>query len=335
MNDLNQLFRSPELYPLAINFQKQLVVFVRMSPETYRESVFLDLRTRRVEKDIYQFRIDDVLLASADAPTAKRVHYILHTAFCCSTLLARYFELIPHCFVLKEPRLLTEMALTPQHAVPRWDEAFDLSLKLLLRTYHPEEYVVIKTHEPCNPLGRKLLECNEQATITFLMTPMRQFLLAVLKSEERRAWVRTRIKVAAKYADYAALVHINPDDLSDSEAAAFLWLVNRFLCEQLSAEKNRSRVLVVDGRQLAADPEPALTRIAAMCALPLGRNEIQALIDHPSVRQHSKQLSKLYDALSRHHEMIQLEEQWGVEADAGTDWAASLDIERSLVEEVL
>src|SRR6267154_1808610 len=104
MTFVRQVFSSPEFYPLRIDFQRRIVQFVRMSRDTYRRSVFLDFRTQHLGTGVYEIRLDDLLFGIADLPTAnKAVHYILHTTFCCSTLLARYFELLESCFVLKEP----------------------------------------------------------------------------------------------------------------------------------------------------------------------------------------------------------------------------------------
>ncbi len=57
----------------------------------------------------YSIQADD--LFGLQATARNRTCYVLHSAFCCSTLPARYLQLIPLCFVLKEPRLLTDMAM--------------------------------------------------------------------------------------------------------------------------------------------------------------------------------------------------------------------------------
>jgi hypothetical protein len=287
--------------------------------------VFLDSRTKRAGADIYELRLDDVLLAATGASGgAKNIHYILHTTFCCSTLLARYFEILPSCFVLKEPMLLTQLALTSHQQESRWEEAFDLGVRLLTRTYQPGEMAVIKPHEPCNSLGARLLEHDRAATITFLMTPLRHFLLAILKSDERRNWVRTRVRSAAQ--DAAAcppLAYIDPNDLTDPEAAAYLWLTNSFLCGELSDEYG-SRVLVLDGGRLAESPEEALPQVASISGLPLDEQLLKWMIAHPSITSYSKDPSRQYDASARRKEIEELDHRWSTEADTGVEWAASI-----------
>jgi len=42
---LTTLFHSPEFYPQWIDFENSALHFVHMSRESYRNSVFLDVRT--------------------------------------------------------------------------------------------------------------------------------------------------------------------------------------------------------------------------------------------------------------------------------------------------
>jgi hypothetical protein len=319
------LLVSPELYPLKIDRRRGTMSFVRMSPDSYRDSVFLDGRTRHVGADVLEARLDDLLLASANAPArAGRVHYILHMAFCCSTLLARYLELLPSCFVLKEPRLLTQVALESHRVAERGEESFGLCVRLLTRSYDAEQLVVIKVNDWCNSLGPRLLRANDSATATFLTTPLRHFVLSVLKSQTRRAWVHHRIQAAARDAAASALAAVPLDDLTDAQAAAYLWLVNRSLCASLASHAQLgSRVLVLDGRQVAEGPEAALRAVAALSGLPLGDEKLAWMLAQPTRQSYSKDLSRRYDAEARQAEERELLERLGPEAQLGVAWAAA------------
>src|SRR4029077_2368313 len=103
---------SPELYPIGINRLRHLVSFVRMSPDRYRNTSFLDPGATSLAPSVYTFNLDDLLLYGLHVPNhAAPVHYVFHTAYCCSTLLARYLDLIPPCFVLREPGVLAQIAM--------------------------------------------------------------------------------------------------------------------------------------------------------------------------------------------------------------------------------
>src|SRR5690242_9997556 len=101
--DRMDVWRSPEWFPVSIDPRARRMRFVRMSPETYRASVFLDARTHHLG-EIRTAGMDELLRGRPRGPS--RVHYIFHTAFCCSTLLARHLEALPRVLVLKEPGIL-------------------------------------------------------------------------------------------------------------------------------------------------------------------------------------------------------------------------------------
>ena len=330
MLHLNAILSSPDFYPLSIDRKRQVMRFVRMSPETYRRSIFLDSRTQSCGPETYEIRLDDLFLAQGSVKERHRhVHYILHTTFCCSTLLARYFEEVPSCLVLKEPLLLTQLALQREEHED-WEDLFHLSVRLLTRPYADGDLVVIKAHEPCNALGVRLLENDPNATISFLITPLRQFLLAVLKSPERRAWVRTRIPSAAIAARCNVLADTDPDLLSDAEAAAHLWLVNRHLCEMLAIGQAATRVHVLDGDQLATSPRELVPRVAVACSMRANPAMVRALSEQPAYLTYSKDLNRSYDANARQSELQDLESQWGEEANEGIAWAAATGLEYGL-----
>jgi hypothetical protein len=323
------LFTSPELYPLKANFERGTFLFVRMSRAAYQEFVFLGTDAIDVQTNSpREIRIDDLLLASATAPpVAKPILFIFHMAYCCSTLLARYFELLPRCFVLKEPQLLAEFALAPDQLSARWNEGFDLCTRLLSRTYNSSEVPVIKVNVPCNVLGGRLLQDNPQSTIIFLTAPLRVFLLAALKSQLRRRRVRYWVtKLIEGVRGYSTFGNMIPNELADSQNAVLFWSLNHQLCGRLASGPHGSRVVVVDSERLADSPQEVLPGILEVCGFSLGHDQFKALVDHPSVHRHSKQPSRLYDADLRRHELALSEHSWGREADDGIEWALAKGI---------
>jgi hypothetical protein len=327
MNITHELFASPDWHPLHVDFERQVITFVRISQTAYREYVYLgiDSAERRGAR-FYEIRFDDVLLAAANAPIIPRpVHYILHTAFCCSTLLARYFEVLSSCFVIKEPRILAELGLTLYDSVPQWESMFQLSLRLLARTYPSQDLVIIKTHVPSNILGKKLLDYSEQTNITFVLCPLRDFLLATLKRDDRKGRVRfwNRHSATLTARRIPELADINPDDLADANAVAYWWLVNSFLCRELLSSGHGARVMAIDGSQLADSPESILPLVMRHSGLLLVERQVESLVTHDSAKRHSKDTSLLYDANSRRLEMRDLENLYGKEVDEAVDWAAA------------
>jgi hypothetical protein len=321
-----ELFTSPEFYPLQAKFDRNAFLFVRMSRTDYQHFTFLatDFVDTQTNSTL-EIRIDDLLLASAGTRLVlKPVLYIFHMAYCCSTLLARYFELLPLCFVLKEPQLLAEFALAPRQWDARWNEGFDLCIRLLSRTYNSYEVPVIKVNVPCNALGDRLLRDNPQATIIFLKAPLRIFVLAALKSQIRRRRVRYWVtKLIEQASPNSQIANINPDQLTDSQVAVVFWLLNDDLSNQLISGPHSTRVTVLDSEHLADAPQEVLPGIFERCGFPLGNEEFKALIDHPSIRRHSKHPSRPYDAAARRQDLVSAEHSWGREALEGIEWACA------------
>lgn len=315
---LTTLFDSPEFYPQWMDFEKNALHFVHMSRESYRNSVFLDVRTQHLGDPIQKVNLDDVLCASPrNGAKSPRVHYILNTAFCCSTLLARYFELFPDCFVLKEPSMLTQLATVEPGSVARWDDIFEICVKLLSRTYLESERPVIKVHEACNVLGNRLLQ-DREVTITFLSTPVRRFLLSVLKEEFRREWVRRRVNHMSRRPEFAELFQeLDVAGLTDAQAACCMWLANDLQSQRLSSSES---VLVVNGDDVADRPLETLTRIAKAGGVAVSEEQLGVIVSHPSVSRYSKNLSLPFNATVRQQEMEELDQQWGKEAQVAIDW---------------
>lgn len=321
MHTLTTLFHSPEFYPQWMDFENNTLLFLHMSRESYRNSVFLDVRTQHLGDSIQKVDLDDVLRASAgNGAKSPRAHYVLNTAFCCSTLLARYFELFPDCFVLKEPILLTQLASVEPGSVSRWEDVFEVCMKLLSRTYLESERPVIKVHEACNVLGNRLLE-DPEITITFLSTPVRRFVLSVLKAESRREWARHRVNKMSQRREFAELFQgLDVASLSDAQVACCMWLAHSLQCQRLCSSDGCERVLVVDGDDVADRPLQTLTRIAKAGGFAVNEKQLEAIVSHPSVSMYSKDLSIPFNAKARQQAMEQLDQQWGEEAKVAIQW---------------
>jgi hypothetical protein len=319
---------SPDHFPIHFDTNREIVSFVKMSRETYTTSVFLDLRTQHLGSS-REVRLDDLCLAAARDRTSSQaaVVYILHPAFCCSTLLARYFEILPPCLVLKEPLVLTQVAHQYAGRRDRWREYFDVTTLLLSRRYDETQTVIIKAHEPCNILGDNLLSSNPRAKVVFIRTPLVHFLVSVLKSQERRRWLRARLADALSAGVcIEELEHMSPHLLSDEVLIACMWTINHRLCERLRRGHYRDRVLAIDSEQLIDCPGETLAAVLRFCGLPLDHDQVNSLVAHPTASRYSKSGSRTFDADSRRCEIRHLTNQFAQEISVVTDWSSKYAI---------
>lgn len=332
---LNGVMVSPELYPIGIDRRRHLVSFVPMSQDHYRNTSFLDPGAPSVTPGAYTFNLDDLLLYGLHVPSQMApVHYVFHTAYCCSTLLSRYLDLIPPCFVLREPGLLAQIAMLrpsrhPAANVARrlagteeWQALMDLALRLLTRTYAAKDIVVIKVNDLCNSIGDALLQVDDRSKIVFLYVPLKTFILSVLKSQSRRVWLRRRLRDTRKAAEaFPELASVDPAGLRDAEGAAYLWVLNNALYNDLRRGKHAGRVLAFNGEGVADTPKMAVAAIAAFFELALSEQTLSQVLAHPHVSRYSKDLSLEYDSESRRHALTEMQAQFGMEAERGVEWA--------------
>jgi hypothetical protein len=330
------IMSSPRLFPVNLDPRRHTISLVPMSRDRYRNLSFLDPRSSRMGPDLYTMNFDDLLLYNDNIEAhSAPVHFILHTALCCSTLLARYLDLIPASFVLREPTVLAQIAMfrpsnpsslkSPESGkmkVQNWTNIFALGIRLLSRTYRVDDIVVIKVNDLCNVLGDKLLMNDARTKIVFLYVGLRTFIVSVLRTEKRRAWLRRRLldnQMAIQM--FPRLADVDTTSLSDAEAGAFLWLLNSALCHRFSMGVDSSRVAVLNGDGVAESPREAVRTVAGFFGFTLEEAQLKEILAHPSVSRYSKDLSQVYDLESRRQDLRKLEDSLGSEADKGIEWA--------------
>jgi hypothetical protein len=156
----------------------------------------------------------------------------------------------------------------------------------------------------------------------FFTIGLKEFLLVLVKSPDRRQWLRGRLLKARKdAATIPELSQFDPVQMSDPEGGAFLWALNEALRARLCS-LNPSRVLTLPGEEIAEAPQAAVLAVANHFGLPVGRGLPKNIFSNATVARHAKDPSRAYDAGSRRKELKTLQKQIGVEADQGVEWAA-------------
>jgi hypothetical protein len=332
-SDISALLERPEFFPSGIDLERQGVDFVQMSRETFRRSSFLDDRTilagpatRFVELEELQERLSS---RSTGCPT----HFILHGAFCGSTLLARHFEELPHCLVLKEPHLLAQIAKLGNAAAPggmesrAWAVWFEAALSLLARTDADDLAVVIKAADQCNWLANRLLDRDRETKIIFLCAPLRVFLLSVVKSQGRRRWVRGRGRgLRSQLSRVPFRDPLVADDLTDAQLGAALWLLNSFLCSELLAGPESDRILAMSSEDVIGRPRETFHQAVEFFGLTRDADIRSTLGAFSPIQYYSKSpdLPGHFDAAMRDACLAEIDKQVGQEVDAAIVWAARM-----------
>jgi hypothetical protein len=228
---------------------------------------------------------EPVVAARADvvarAPVPASLHFILHSAFCCSTLLAKALDVPGVASTLSEPQLLADMTgWRLRGGEPRRVQAvLDQAMTLLARPFVPGEAVVIKPSNLVNGLASAMLTMRPEARAVLMYAPLPVFLASIArKGIDGRLWARELLSkqlaegfVSLGFESFDYLLH------TDLQAAAVGWLAQKALFVAL-AQRWPKRIRTLDSEILVARPEAAVRAVADLFGLAMDDAQIDATI---------------------------------------------------------
>ena len=295
-----QLFSSPDHY--LHSFDGIEAVFVAMDRAAYRRSIFLDRRISPASGAIA--RVPQASLASA--PKALSTGWIFHVAHCGSTLLARGLdELSSGNLVLREPLALRQLALAPDPA------RLKLALTLLSKRYPETGATVIKANVPVNFLLDAIADEDNQAPAILLYCDLSDYLLAILRSANHRAWLRN---VTSQLANSLGDV----SHLPDAELGAALWLaqMQRFAATIKRMPHARS----LDAEVFFGDPRETLKAAAEHFGIESSKATVETIVSGPLFATYSKNPGQPFDNKARIARREGLVAEIASELKAGQCW---------------
>jgi len=308
---------------------QDLVHFVRLTREEHRSVTFITDEYIRADAPRRVLRRRDV--ASAAGPGAP-LHFIFHSAYCCSTVLARAVDIEGVSMGLKEPLILNDMVgWRRRGAEPgALAGALDDVLTLLARPFSPGEAVVVKPSNVLNAIAPALLGARPQARAILLYAPLPDFLRSIArKGLWGRRWVRELF--IGQLRDGIVDLGLGEQhylDLTDLQVAAAGWLAQQEIFNRLIARFGPERVRALDSAALMARPGEAMAGLSALFGLGLDDAAIEAVLAGPAFTSHSKsnagfsaadRAAEQRDAAQTHADEIEKVAIWGeaVAAAAG------------------
>lgn len=304
---LADLYASPDHY--LHSFDGDTAVFVPMDRAAYHRSIFLDARVSPAGEGA--LRIPVVALREA-IPSPAPTGWIMHVAHCGSTLLARALDGANANLVLREPQALRQLAFLPP------DTRLALTVAMLSKRYRPDLPTIVKGNVPTNFLLPRLSAMDPQARMIVLHLPLRDYLLAILRSDNHRTWLRN---VTTQLANNIGAM----PEASDAERAAALWLAQMQLYASSAATLPNARS--VDAETFFADPRSVLENVAAHLAVPLSPVEIEARVAGPLFATYSKNPSQSFDNADRLARRQAIERNLSPEIEQAEHWIARREVE--------
>jgi len=331
MLNFNQLFTSPGMYPLHINPLKRVVEFCEMDSDSYRRSPFLDHRIIKASARSFALPFDEIHTdATFSRPADVRIIY--HSAFCCSTLLARYLDAISKSLVLREPHSLYELAsfkrfyntnIIHNVSLPDWDKLYQFIILLLSRRYASSHPVIIKPSDGCNNLMEELLNTNSENRGLFLYSDIHRFLVSVLKYEQRHEWARIRVReLTLDRQKKGMMVKYDPRRLTNWQTAALVWIYHIEMYNQTCQTTKRDKICALDSVLLLNRPVSALSAILRHFGNAVDDMIIEQALAEDEFKTHSKDPNQSYDEETRDREFKDVSRHMQNEIQAGLEWAS-------------
>ena len=276
---LEQLLASPDHYLYA--FEDDEAIFVAMDRAGYRRSIFLDHRISLAAEGSVRLPLAELI---EKLPFAQPTGWIFHVAHCGSTLLARALEALGETLVLREPLAMRQLGLAPDPA------RLKLAMALLARRYLEGSATLIKANVPVNFILGEIAAADETARTLFLYCQLEDYLLAILRSANHRAWLRRVTgQLAGHFEEHA--------QLSDGELGAALWLAQmRRFAGAIERMPNASSL---DAERFFAEPAEVLVAAAKHFLIPTSAAAIEAVAGGPLFRTYSKNPTVEFDNAAR------------------------------------
>lgn len=243
------------------------------------------------------------------SPGAPR-HFVFHSAYCCSTMVARAFDMPGRAMGLKEPQILNDLLGWRRRGADdsQVRAVLRTSLHLLSRPLGDGEASVIKPSNIANPLAKAMLELSPDAKALLLYAPIESYLQSIVKKGMwGRRWVREVL--VATMAD-GSLINGFEDqnllELTDLQVAAVGWLSQHALFMRLVQEFGSERIRTLDSATLLADQRSSMSALTQHFGLELSPDELEALMSGPAFTTHSKQSTERFDAGDRAKEQADM-----------------------------
>jgi len=298
---LDDLFASPDHY--LHSFEGDAALFVPMDRAAYQRSIFLDGRISAAANR--QMRLPLGAL-TASVPKPGSTGWIFHVAHCGSTLLARALDRAAGNLVLREPLALRQLALAPDA------DRLRLVAAMLSKRYQADLPTIVKANVPVNFLLPRLVDLDPAARVIFLHLPLRDYVLAILRVDSHREWMR---RVTGQLAPYVG----DLSGLPDAERVAALWLAQMKAFAGAAVRLPNARSL--DAEAFFADPARILALAAAHLEVPIAAGELEALVDGPLFSTSSKNPEMAFDNQARLARLAEAERAIAPELQQAQAWA--------------
>lgn len=317
-----QIAMDPEWVPHAFEPDGGQLTCVFVPRSSRKDLVFLTDGQFQGRYRKISLPVASIVSHSAAAPEAP-LHFIFHTSFCCSTLLAKALAVEGVAASLSEPNILVNLAESViASGLAKNQQSLELALRLLARPLGPAESVIIKPSSFANMLVEAMMTVRLRSRCLLLYSDLRTFLASVVKRG-----LLGRMNARKLYQNLVAWTSLDfgfsPTETfgqTDLQIAALSWLMQIAHFDELAARLGPERVIVLDAADLLQKPGVELERVQSFFGLGLDARQLTAVLNGPAFAKHSKFSDVDYDSETRERDHDELMKVHGQELEMVIQW---------------
>lgn len=288
---------NPVNFLYSLDWRQQLCHFVPASREAISSLSFLDHRTLGTSQKQGTVPLDQVIRLTSGLP--GKCDFIFHSAFCCSTLLARCLDRPGRALSLKEPFSVLNLsgfvrAAQRETAGVDFKTLSQTTLGLLARPFKAGERTLIKPSNGANNLLPSILSEPGCGKVLLLYGPLEDFLVAVITGgEDRQTFIDGILDLFIS--DFGNDLAIkDPDALGPLERAALAWGLQVRLFSEISKAADPSRVMTLNSATFLEDKAKTLSALNDFFDYGFTPSEIKETLAGPLLRTHAKEGQKAF-----------------------------------------
>ena len=234
------------------------------------------------------FRAESRDSARRLAPATAPLHFVFHSGFCCSTLLAGCFDQPGLATVFSEPMILNDVVGWRKRganpaAVGR---LLDDSLSLLARPFEGDSVAIAKPSTVANGLAKAMLKLRPGSSAILIHAPLRDFLISIAKKGlDGRVWTRD-LFMAMRREGLTQRLGFDDEAFfgqTDLQIAAGTWLGQQALFAEL-AEAFPERVRTIDSSRFLDAPADTIRAASRLFGLELTDGQLDGALSGPMKR---------------------------------------------------
>lgn len=311
-SSLEDVIGNADWFPDNVDFNRNTFGFVRTDRKALSGESFLDFRWNRSALARVDVPIPAISSAVEKLPRPK-LNFIWHTAFCCSTLIARCLDAGSTNLSLKEPQVLILLAEAKRAGRPI-SGATDAAFRLLARG---REQVLVKPTNAVNNLIPDALRTTD-GRMLFLYSDCKSFLVSIAKKGEMG-----RIFARKLFGLFATDGHPQAKwpwqtlfELSDMQVAALVWHMQ---IAEFRRSRDASRSAALNCDDFLVHPRETLAKLNGFFGIGLSAAQLDAAL--PLLARNAKDTNESFSAARRAAEASDAAKLFGGELDTVVEWS--------------